>query len=157
MQGQSGTTLIETLIALLILSVVAISVLGMFSQGMQLNASGADYTALTNVAKDELEALLSMPYSDPTNPGNTAYDLAPGAHEKTRGDLLLRVNWRVTEHQITAADADPVQAFGNDPVTTSTVGLNNGNIKLITVTVATESAAFFGRRDVTVQGLKIRE
>ena len=62
---EAGVTLVETLVAVLILSFVAVSTLAMFSQGMALNASGVDYNAITNIAKDKSEELLGKPYLDP--------------------------------------------------------------------------------------------
>ena len=61
------------ILALLILSFVTISTLAMFSQGMRLNAAGVDYSAITNVAKDKSEELLSLGYDAP--------DLAPDLKE----------------------------------------------------------------------------
>ena len=64
-RSEQGVSLIETLVALLILSFVTISTLAMFSQGMRLNAAGVDYSAITNIAKDKSEELLSMGYDNP--------------------------------------------------------------------------------------------
>ena len=153
-----GFTLIEALVAVLILGLIALSVLGLFSSSTQLNASGIDYTTLTNVAKDQLERLVGMPYFDPADPLNTGYPLAPGVHSRDVPEVFLRVTWRVTEHSVIAGATDPATIFGADPVNTSTVTqMNEGNVKFLTVTVTSTRTQLLGKREVTVQGVKLRE
>jgi prepilin-type N-terminal cleavage/methylation domain-containing protein len=153
--GERGLTLPEVLVGLLLFTIVAMTVAGMLTQGMKLNATGKDYATLTNVAKDKLEELMARPFIDPVNAANTAWPLAPGVHTEERSDLGLELTWRVTEHQLSAGNTDPATAFGDDPVSTSTVALNTGNIKVVTLTVASSRQAALGQRNVTVQGIKI--
>lgn len=151
---ERGVSLVEVLAALLILSLVVVSVMTMFSHAMQLNASGADYTGLTNLAKDNMEGLLSMPYDHPS------LDQAPATPHHQYYDnpdqrLHLDFDWQVAEHMINQANDDPTKAFAGDPMT-STVGPNTGNLKVITLTVATRGTVGLGQRDVTIQALKGR-
>ena len=95
-RSEAGVSLVETLVALLILSFVSVSTLAMFSQGMRLNKAGSDYTSITNVAKDKIESLLSLPYA--------AADLTP---DVTRTEALyepdqMTITWRVAEHSVDA-------------------------------------------------------
>jgi hypothetical protein len=143
--AERGITLVETLAALLILGIVAVAILTMFTHSMQLNATGADYTALTNEAKDKSEELLTLAYNHA--------DLAPGVvHTETIADPPLQITWRVAEHHINQDHDDPTQAWGLDPNTSTAAG--TGNIKVVAVTVASSSLVRLGRRDITVQALK---
>jgi prepilin-type N-terminal cleavage/methylation domain-containing protein len=146
-RGQRGVTLIETLAALVILAMVAIAIISLFTHGMQLNAAGADYTAVTNVAKTRAEALLATDYLHA--------DLTQGSHTETLADPPLEVTWTVGEHHLRQGAVTPDQAFGADPLT-STVAANTGNLKVIAVTVASTSQMGIGERNTTVQVIKLR-
>jgi prepilin-type N-terminal cleavage/methylation domain-containing protein len=146
-EAERGVTLVETLVALLILSLVALSVLQIFSQGVQLNVTGANYTAITNVVKDKSEELLAMDFNH--------VDLTPDTtRSETLVDPPLAVTWRVGEHQLVQGSDDPTTAFGVDPlVSTAVPGF--GNVKVIAVTVASQSSVGLGgNRDVTVLAIK---
>jgi len=145
-EAERGVTLVETLVALLILSLVALSILQIFTQGVQLNVTGADYTALTNAVKDKTEELLALAFNH--------VDLTAGVtHSETITNPPLAVSWRVGDHQIRQGADDPTTSFGTDPlVSTSTV--TNANVKVIAVTVASQSEIGLGNRDVTVQAIK---
>ncbi len=145
---ERGVTLVETLIALVILAIVTVSILTMFSQGMQMNISGADYTSITNVAKDQFEELMALPYTDP--------ELTQGTHsyDEWTESRRIRLVWIVGEHNLAQGNADPETLMGADP-TTSTVAEGLGNIKYIRITVNALSEAGLGRRSVTMQGVKV--
>ncbi|MEX1311865.1 MAG: prepilin-type N-terminal cleavage/methylation domain-containing protein, partial [Candidatus Sulfomarinibacteraceae bacterium] len=64
--SDNGFTLIEVLMALLILAIVSLGVAGMFSHAMVVNASGYDYAQLASQARFVLEELRARPFTDPT-------------------------------------------------------------------------------------------
>jgi Tfp pilus assembly protein FimT len=145
---EQGVTLVETLAAMVILSFVAISVLGMFSHGMRLNATGVDYNILTNTAKDKSEQLLALAYNHT--------ELTPDATHAENvliGDSLMEITWTVAEHHINEAADNPTAAFGTDPMTSSAAGI--GNTKIITLTVRSRAAFGMGRRNITLQAIKV--
>ena len=142
----AGVTLVETLIALMILAVVAISILTMFSRSMQLNATGMDYTTLTNIGKDKLEELVGLPFGDDQLAANPAQP-----HSETRGDALMVVTWDIADYSIN--QNRPTLAAA---ITGGEVAAIDANTKLITVTVVSQPKAALGRRDVTIQGVKSR-
>ena len=144
---EAGVTLVETLIALLILALVSISILTMFSQSMQLNITGADYTTITNIAKDKLEELLTMPYINA--------DLDQGAHSETLAEPRVNIAWAVGEHMIQQGAVNPDTIMGTDPLTSTVAVANSGNLKFVRVTVVARTEAGIGRRDVTVQSIKV--
>lgn len=65
MRGQRGMSLIEVLVALVILGMVILSIAGLFTEAVTLNASGMDYTTVNNLARDRLEQLLARQFNDP--------------------------------------------------------------------------------------------
>jgi len=67
---QSGLTLIEVLIAALLLVIIALGVLPMFISAMTSNVSGDNYSKMANYARDRAEEFMQMPFTlaDPTNP-----------------------------------------------------------------------------------------
>ena len=142
--AENGFSLPETLIALLILAIVSLAIIGMFTHSVQLNASGLDYTALTNVAKDTAEGLVALPFEDPQL-------LAAGSPYTLPSidDPPLDVTYSVEDYVVNATDFDPATVFAG---TTAAVGTEN--LKVITVTVASSRAGILGRRDVTVRTVK---
>jgi len=148
---ERGITLIETLAAILILGLVAVAVMGMFTQGMALNATGMDYTELTNMAKDKSEELLSLDYHNG--------QLMPDTNFSEPGDPLDPVQsplitWRVAEHIVNASQVAPAAFWGADPLVSTAPASPQGNLKVITVTVASRGLTQLGRRDITVIAIK---
>lgn len=56
-RGESGYSLVELLVAILIVAFVVLGVLSAFGQGVKFNSSSRDYTAVSNLAKSHLEEL----------------------------------------------------------------------------------------------------
>ena len=144
--NQEGVSLIETLVALLILSFVTISTLAMFSQGMRLNAAGANYAAITSIAKDKVEELLSLDYEHADLNANVE-------RVEKRYEPLVEITWRVAEHAIVLGATEPANVFAGGNMISTAPGA--GNTKFISVTVSSETDYAFGRRTVSVQGIKI--
>jgi Tfp pilus assembly protein PilV len=149
-RSEAGVSLVETLVALLILSFVSVSTLAMFSQGMRLNRAGSDYTSITNIAKDKIEELLSLPYVNA--------DLTPDTvmTETISKPDLMTITWRVAEHSVVKGATNISAVFAGGEMTSTAVA-GNGNVKVIAVTVASNQEFAVGRRHVTLQGIKIRD
>jgi type II secretory pathway pseudopilin PulG len=63
--SMTGFSLVETLIAALILMVVALGVLPLFSRAMASNLSGSESTSLSNMAASRAEELYQLPFDHP--------------------------------------------------------------------------------------------
>ncbi len=146
---EMGVSLIETLIALLILSFVSVSTLAMFSQGMRLNRAGSDYTSITNVAKDKTEELLSLPYDNANLTPDTVMTEAVSEPDR------MTITWRVAEHSVVQNATDIATVFAGGAMTSTATG--SGNVKVIAVTVKSDQEFAVGRRSVTLQGMRIRD
>ena len=147
MNRERGMSLVEVLVALVILAMVTLSIIGLFSQSMMLNASGMDYTTVNNLARDKLEELLSLPFADArlavTAQTGTAYPNDLGT-----GSAFVRT-YTVREMRLQK------QSNANADLSTP-VNPGLGNLKEITVTVARASTLFgIGRREIQVRGFKV--
>jgi len=147
-RSEAGVSLVETLIALLILSFVSISTLAMFSQGMRLNKAGSDYTSITNVAKDKIEELLSLTYDNVDLTPDTSTSVT--IHEPD----LMTITWRVAEHNVAQGTTDISAVFAGGSMT-STTAAGLGNVKVVAVTVSSGREFAIGRRTVTLQGMMV--
>lgn len=137
--GQTGFSLVELLVAMVILAFVALSVFGALDYGMTLNGSSRDYTTVSNLAKSRLEELVAMPFNAPV--------LAPGTtYTEVTEDGLFNVDYVVREHTIGGQTTLPDQAFAIDTPGT-------GNVKVITLTASARGMAP-GIRAVTVEAVK---
>lgn len=141
--GTGGFTLIEILIAIVILSFVALSIAGLFSHSMVVNASGHDYALLSTEARFALESLMSLPFEHAALEATTS-----GPASWTPVDPGFTIAYSVDDFVIT--DWTNLSAGTWTPA----VG-GNGNIKRITMTVASTNQILEGKRILTVSSLKI--
>ena len=84
---QSGFTLLEVLIALLIFSVGILGVKSMQLTSIKGNSKANRITAASNVAVDQLETFLALDYSDPAldDDGNPTISFRPNAIPTANG------------------------------------------------------------------------
>ncbi|MCP4895360.1 MAG: prepilin-type N-terminal cleavage/methylation domain-containing protein [bacterium] len=142
--GEQGFSLIETLAALVIMSIVSMAVIAMFTQSLSLNATGRDYQTISASARDELEALMALPF--------THTNLDAGSYSDSPGDGVVR-SWDIMDIAINTATAGSEtllrQALRQPAATGSNV-----NMKRITLTVSTDSILGLGERTVTIESYK---
>lgn len=143
--SDNGFTLIEVLMALLILAIVSLGVAGMFSHAMVVNASGYDYAQLASQARFVLEELRARPFTDPTLDPTAARTWIPQNAVYSNRDFTA--TYSVVEFSI----SNWTDLGGTWPGPT-TVG--NGNVKRITVRVRSTSQNLRGRRELVVSALK---
>lgn len=63
--AQRGMSLIEVLIAVLIMTVVALGIIPLFTRSIRQNREGGNYTNLTNVARSALEEVKGLDLNSP--------------------------------------------------------------------------------------------
>jgi prepilin-type N-terminal cleavage/methylation domain-containing protein len=138
----AGFSLIEVLVALVILALIATGVMSALDFGIMLNGSSRDYTTVSNLAKSRLEQLVALPFD--------ATQLASGTtHTEVTDDGLFDLNYVVRDFAISSSDVDPTTVFAGAPVAAG----GFVNVKIITVTVAAHGSAP-GIRSVTVESVK---
>lgn len=142
-ERQQGFTLIEILVSLVILSFVALGIAGLFSHSMIVNASGHDYAVLASEARFALEALQGMPWTDAA-----LVDTAGGERSWTPNSPNFTIVYTVEDYYIENwADAAGTWA--------APAGLEQANVKRITMTVSSTNQVLQGERVFTVTSLKI--
>ena len=143
--GEEGFTLIEILVALLILSFVALGIAGLFSHAIVTNASGHDYALLASQARFALEALQALPF-DHAQLVDTAG--SPASWTPVPADAGFTITYTVEDFRVD----NWTEAAGTwDAVANAA----DANLKRITMTVASTNQILEGRRVLTVTSLKV--
>ncbi len=146
-RSEQGFTLIEVLVALVILAIVALGIAGMFSHAMVVNASGYDYAQLASQARFVLEELRARDFEDPTL--NPTAGLLWAPQSATYSNPNFTATYAITDFQM-----NNWQDFGGTwtPVAAGTAG----NVKRITVRIRSTSQNLQGRREFVVSALKVQ-
>ena len=142
LERQQGFTLVEILVALMILSFVALGIAGLFSHSMIVNASGHDYAVLASEARFALESLQARPFTDAA--------LAETSTPRTWAPVNRNFTISYTIDDYFVQNWAEV-ASGVWPAPTSSAA----NLKRITLTVASTNTILMGQRVLTVSSLKI--
>jgi len=145
-RSDRGFTLIEVLMALLILAIVALGIAGMFSHAMVVNASGYDYARLASQARFVLEELHARPFTDPILAPTAGVSWVP--QSATYSNRNFTATYAVTEYSI----GNWADLGGTWPVT---AGGSTGNVKRITVRIRSTAQNLQGRREFVVSSIKV--
>lgn len=141
-RNSDGFTLVEILVALVILSFVALGIAGLFTHAVKTNASGHDYALLATEARFALETLQALPFDhDDLQVAGNPHTMAPVSPNFT-------ITYTVADYNI---DNWQEATAGNWAAAAAT----DANLKRITMTVASTNQTLDGRRIFTVSGLKI--
>ena len=79
---ESGMSLIEVLIAVVLIGVIAVSLVPLFTRSVRQNREGGNYTEMTNVARSTLEQFGQFDFNAPQ------LTLAAGTTEKVTNEYL---------------------------------------------------------------------
>ena len=141
-ENTAGFTLVEILVALVILSFVALGIAGLFTHAVKTNASGHDYALLATEARFALETLQALPF--------THDDLAAAGSPHTMPPVNpnFTITYTVDDYRI---DSWQEATAGNWAAAAAT----DANLKRISMTVASTNQVLEGRRIFTVSSLKI--
>ncbi len=141
--GHDGFTLVEVLVALMILSFVALGIAGLFSHAMVTNASGHDYALLAAEARFALEGLQALAFDDAAlvDTAGTPATLDPQSPNFT-------INYTVEDFRV--QNWTEASAAWTEAATAA-----DANLKRISMTVASTNQILEGRRVLTVTSLKV--
>jgi len=143
-RGERGFSLIELLVALLILAFVALGIASLFSHAQITNASGFDYALLASEARRTIEALQATPFN------NVALaDTAGLTRQWTQARKGFDVRYTVQDFEVhTWADMTGTWQAPPTPA--------EANLKQITVRVRSTTNFLRGRREFVATALKIQ-
>ncbi len=139
----AGFSFVEILIAVAILSFVALGIAGLFSHSMVVNATAHDYAVLSAEARWAMEALQARTFADATL-DDTAGTPATWATQNS----FITIEYTVDDYHV----ENWTEAVGVWPLPSAQ---NPTNLKRITMTVASTKNTLLGRRVLTVSALKI--
>lgn len=145
LRNEQGFTLIEVLVALLILAIISLGIAGMFSHAMVVNASGYDYARLASQARFVLEELRARPFTDPTLAATAGTAWAP--QNLTYSNRNFTATYSVVDFTI-----NNWTDLGTWPAPT---GGTPGNVKRITVRIRSTAQNLQGQRELVVSALKV--
>lgn len=147
LREEDGFTLVEVLVALVILAIVALGIAGMFSHAMVVNASGYDYARLSSQARFVLEELRARPFGDVTLVATANATWVP--QDDSYSNRNFTAVYAVDEYIINnwtdlgSATWPPAAVAGT------------GNVKRITVRVRSTAQNLKGQRELVVSALKV--
>lgn len=147
---EEGMSLVELLVAMSILAVVILSVIGLFTQSISLNASGMDYTRVNDLSRDKVEELIAAPFASTALAIPDGSDVATHDNDLDPGDPYrpLDRTWEVRQVQLTK-DGDV------DTELATPVPAASANVKIVTVDVASRRTFLMGRREIQVTALRV--
>lgn len=139
----AGFSFVEILIAVAILSFVALGIAGLFSHAMVVNASAHDYAVLSSEARWAMEALQARTFADAT-----LDDTAGTPRTWVTQNPTITIQYTVDDYHV----ENWAEAAGAWPAPSA---LKPTNLKRISMTVVSTKEILLGRRVLTVSALKI--
>jgi Tfp pilus assembly protein PilV len=145
---ESGLTLVELLIALALLSFVLLGIVPLFLSSVKSNYSGNEYTSIHILARDRLEQLMNLPFSDlQLNPGVYTNDQPPLLPNPQNPSALsgvqnpFQITYQIFQYRI--PDATTVASGAPFTPTRITAANQLFHYKRIEVTVSAHQAGTF--------------
>src|SRR4030095_10845162 len=96
MQNEKGLTLLEVLVAMVVLSLGLLALTKMQITAVQVNAASGRLTQGTAFAQDKLEQLMALPYTDPQLDDQTPVGQST-PYTETRPAQGYTITWQVDQ------------------------------------------------------------
>lgn len=159
---ENGFTLVEALLAVTLLAIVVLGLAPLFVAGAKSNASGFDYTTVSDLARDRLEHLMNEPIGSPDlrvpagqSQASFPNDLPahvdpvtgkPSANPADPAYPYERI-WLVELFRINPDNSLAAVVSGPDPAA------NSYQVKRVTVTVSSLRPGLPGARRISVSAM----
>jgi Tfp pilus assembly protein PilV len=156
-RGEAGLTLVELLISMALLGFVLLGIAPLFIASVKSNYSGNEYTSIHNLARDRLEQLMNLPFTDvQLNQGSFGNDLPPTLPDPVTGVPPSQIKNPLVRTYAVQNFTSTAPLASGDPYTLSTVGSGNPcQFKRIDVTVTSSNSGTgigAGQRTARVSG-----
>jgi len=159
---ESGLTLVELLIALALLGFVLLGIAPLFIASMKSNFSANEYTSINVLARDRLEQLMNLPFTDPQlTPGVKINDQPPKLPDPATGippasggvDNPFRITYQVLQYQIPSADTATVpNGTAFTPIRVTIAGQTYQYKRIDVTVISTSGTLGIGSRVARVSG-----
>jgi prepilin-type N-terminal cleavage/methylation domain-containing protein len=142
LRRDAGLTLVELLISLALLGFVLLGIAPLFIASVKSNYSAYEYTSIHNLARDRLEQLMNLPFTDPQlTAGSFPNDLPSTLPDPVTGVPPSGMKNPLTRTYTVQNFNSTPPAIAGDPYTMTTVGGGSPcQFKRIDVTVISSSA-----------------
>lgn len=110
--GEAGYSLVEVLVAILLLSAAIIPMVGMFDAGLRAAVVGGNYDKGRALANEKLEEVRSLPYKSPdpaaANTANSVVEkyAPPGPPPSTEGMFVYTVKTKYVDADFSSNPVD---------------------------------------------------
>ncbi len=137
LKNESGYSLVEVIVAILLLSIAIIPMVGMFDAGLRAAVVGGNYDRGRTLANEKLEEIKALPYKkDPNPPADSVTDVYPPGTNNCAGTIdPLFTSCRVTTSYVSLTDTAIVAHSGFSPMMEARVTVRwDGGSKSYTTT-----------------------
>ena len=106
---ESGTSLVEVMVAVVVLALAIIPMVGMFEAGLRAATTSGDYDAARALANAKLEEARALPYDRPDGAADSAVELyAPlGPPDGAEGGLAYSVRTAFVDGELSRPAGSP--------------------------------------------------
>ncbi|WP_175476529.1 type IV pilus modification PilV family protein [Syntrophus gentianae] len=129
--SSAGFTMLEVLVAILILVVALTEMVGLTATVVRANTSSKASTTATTLAGEKLEELKNTDYASLTDGTNTDYATSSGTVQTSASGAYFTRSWTIATVDPDAADADPSDDMKN--ITVSVTWSWMGNSRQVTL------------------------
>ncbi|CAN5902179.1 hypothetical protein BH23ACT11_BH23ACT11_24390 [soil metagenome] len=77
LQNESGYSLVEVMVAIMLLGLAILPMVGMFDAGLRAAVLGSNYDQARALANEQLEEIKALPYKKPGGPADSVVELHP--------------------------------------------------------------------------------
>ena len=147
--SSGGFTLLETLIAMVVMMVAGLGASALFLYAVNNNAAASSRSQATAIAQQQMEQLRALPFDDPLlSPSATPVPVTTGGNYYD-----TNANRFTVTKQITAADA-VVDQSGNPVLETGGAQRMSTKIITLTVTPVLANGVRWANQPITVVGVR---
>lgn len=106
---ESGTSLVEVMVAVVVLALAIIPMVGMFEAGLRAATTSGDYDAARALANAKLEEARALPYDRPGGAADSAVELyaPPGPPDGAEGGLVYSVRTAFVDGELSRPSGSP--------------------------------------------------